>query len=278
MISNWEQVIAKARLISLPEAYLRLKKVLDQPNFSMTEVAIPISQDPALTARLLRLVNSSFYGLSGTIDTVFRALTMIGTQQVHDLALATAVAQSFDRMDNNIMDMSRFWRDSVMCGLAASNLARTCGLAGCERLFVAGLLHDIGHLVMYQSIPELCQQSLLMAKETGKPLHLIERELIGLDSARVGGALMQQWQFPGSLRETTEFHLDPAQALLYPMDTYLVHIAVALAEEDFDEARLQADSLKYTGLSVDQCLGVRQQTEEDVVNVFNCLFPLQKAG
>lgn len=278
MSSNWEQVMSNARLISLPEAYLQLKKVLGQEDFSMAEVAVPISQDPALTTRLLRLVNSSFYGFSGQIDTVFRAVTMIGTQQVHDLALATAVAQTFDGIDNSYMDVTSFWRHSVFCGLAAKNLAKKCDLKDSECLFVAGLLQDIGHLIMYQSIPELSQQCMLQAGESGQPLHLVERDMLGLDYARVGCALMQQWQLPTSLRETTKFHLEPEKALLFPVETFIVHIARTMTGDDFDMTGLHPGSLGITGLSMDQCIEARQQTEQDVMTVLNSLFPVKKAG
>ena len=276
ILSNWETVIATSRLISLPKAFLQLKKVLDQPDFSMAEVALPISQDPALTTRLLRLINSSFYGFSGEIDTVFRAVTMIGSQQVYDLALATSITQTFDHMDSKVMDMCKFWRHSVFCGLAAKNLAKACNVPDSEQLFVAGLLHDIGHLIMYQSVPEKSYQAIIQAQETGQPLHIIEREIIGLDYARVGGALMHQWQLPESLRETTEFHLEPERANLFSLETCLVHIAVKLPEANNDTVQLPAHVLETTGLSVDECMDIKQQTELDVIKVLNSLFPLKK--
>lgn len=285
MTSYWEQVIAEARLISLPEAYLQLKEVLDDPDYSMAEVAVPISQDPALTARLLRLVNSSFYGFAGNIDTVFRAVTMIGSQQVYNLALATAVAQTFDSMDNRIMDMTEFWRHSVFCGLAAKNLAKACNVLDSERLFVAGLLHDIGHLIMYQSIPELSQQAILKAQKTGQALHLVEKELTGLNYTRVGGELMRQWQLPGSLRETTEFHLEPEKALSYPLETHLVHIAVIMAraekvaiEANNASLEIHQTSLEAAGLSMDTCVKISQETEQNVMTVLASMFPLKNTA
>ena len=275
-MSNWEKVIAEAQLISLPEAFLQLKSVLDQDDFSMAEVAMPISQDPALTARLLRLVNSSFYGFSGKIDTVFRAVTMIGTRQVYELALATAVTQTFDGMGNRIIDMPGFWCNSVYCGLAAKNLAKACNLLNSERLFVAGLLHDIGHLIMYQSIPELCEQAIILSNESLQPLYLVERDIIGLDYARVGGALARQWQLPGSLRETTEFHVTPEQSRSFPLETYLVNIAVqltAIQNGNIEDARFHPDALQQTGISLEDCESIMQQTELEISKVMSSIFP-----
>ena len=281
MQSSWEQVMGQARLISLPEAFLQLKKVLEQEDFSMADVALAISQDPALTVRLLRLVNSPFYGLSGEIDTVFRAITMIGTKQVYDLALATSVAQTFDKMDSKVMDMERFWRRSVLTALAAKRLALACDVSDSERLFVAGLLHDIGHLVMYQGLPELCLQAIIEARESGRSLYQVERELCNLDYARVGGALMRQWQLPGCLRETTEFHVEPEKSLLFPLETSLVHIAVVLSGEQPitpEVHRIHSFALKTCGLEVDACIDIRQQAEQDTAQVYASLFPLKKVA
>jgi HD-like signal output (HDOD) protein len=281
MPSSWEQVMSQARLISLPEAFLELKRVLEQEDFSMADVALAISQDPALTARLLRLVNSPFYGLSGKIDTVFRAVTMIGAKQVYDLALATSVAQTFDNMDSKVMDMERFWRRSVFSALAAKRLALACDVADGERLFVAGLLHDIGHLVMYQFLPELCLQAIIEARESGRLLHQVERELCSLDYARVGGALMRQWQLPGSLRETTEFHVEPEKSLLFPLETSLVHIAVVLSDNQPmtpEVHHIHAFALETCGIDVETCIQIRQQAEQDAAQVYASLFALKKTA
>jgi len=270
MTTVWERVTASAKLISLPEVYLRLKELLAQPDYSMADVALIIGQDPALTARLLRLVNSPYFGLAAKVETVFRAVSMLGTKQVHDLALATSVAHSFAGMPSEAMDMPKFWRRSVFCGLASRELAKVAGVQDSERLFVAGLLRDIGHLVMYQTVPEPCQRAMLVAEQREQPLYLVERELIGIDYARVGGALMRLWQLPSSLRESTEFHIEPARALTFPMETYLVHLAALLvtAEEtgqEFGSRALEprAKSWDVTGLTVQQCLSVQSEFAEE---------------
>ena len=276
MGSNWEQIIARARLISLPEAYLNLRQVLDQPDYSMAEVAIAINRDPALTARILRLVNSSYYGFSGRIDTVFRAVNMLGSQQVYELALATSVAQTFDGMDSQVMDMPQFWRHSVLCALLSKNLAKACQPMLADSLFVAGLLHNIGPLIMYQAIPELCQQAMVQAREQARPLYQLERELIGLDYARISCELMRQWQLPLVLRATGRFHQEPHLAQEYPLETRLVHIAVRLAEQEnnrIQNLQIAPEVLARTGLSLEQCRMIMQQSELELVQVMSAIFP-----
>ena len=284
MTTVWEQVTANAGLISLPEVYLRLKDLLAQPDFSMADVALIINQDLALTARLLRLVNSPYFGLVSKIDTVFRAVSMLGTRQVHDLALATSVAHSFAGMPSGVMDMPKFWRRSLFCGLVSRRLAKAAGVEDSERLFVAGLLRDIGHLVMYQTVPDPCRQAMLAAEKREMPLFLVERELIGIDYARVGGVLMRQWQLPNSLREATEFHVEPRRALEFPAQTYLVHLAallVAAAEagQPFGSGALgpQAESWAVTGLTLQQCLSVQSECAAEADEALDLFLPGSKA-
>ena len=284
MTTVWEQVTANARLISLPEVYLRLKDLIAQPDYSMADVALIIGQDPALTTRLLRLGNSPYFGFAAKIDTVFRAVSMLGTRQVHDLALATSVANSFPGMPNGVMDMPTFWRRSVFCGLASRGLAKAAGVQDSERLFVAGLLRDLGHLLMYQTVPEPCREAMLAAEQREQPLYLVERELIGIDHARVGGVLMRQWRLPSALREVTEFHVEPRRALEFPTETYLVHLAALLVTaaetgQEFGSGVLaaQEESWQITGLTSQQCLVVQAECAAEADKALDFFLPRTQA-
>lgn len=283
MATVWQQVTAKAKLVSLPEVYIQLKNLLDQPDYTIGDAAAIIERDPALATRLLRLVNSSFFGLAARVDTVFRAVNMLGAQQVHDLALATSVAQSFEGMSSDVMDMSSYWRGSVLCGLVSRLLSENSSVLDSDRSFVAGLLRDIGHLVMYQSVPKLAQQALALAADSGRPVYLVEQEKIGLDYARVGGVLMRQWGLPDSLREVTEFHVEPARSLRFPLETHLLHIADVLArsidnDADFSQqaGRIHPDSWRITGLSPEQCLSAGNESKLNLESVMNLMFPVTR--
>ena len=280
MPTVWEQVTANAKLISLPEVYLRLKQLLDQPDFSMADVASIIGQDAALTTRLLRLVNSSYFGLPDKIETVDRAVSLLGTRQVHDLALATSIAYTFSENFSNVMGVPAFWRKSMFRGLVSRSLANNVDGLDSERVFIAGLLSDIGHLVMYQTVPELCQKAEVTAEKTQQPLYVAERELIGIDYARVGGILMRQWQLPGSLREPTECHVEPRRAQAFPKETYLIHLASLLVEaadtgQEFGTGVLnpQAESWEITGLNQQQCLSVQSECAAEADEVVHFFLP-----
>ena len=284
MDTTWRDVRKEAKLVSLPDVYLRLKSILEEPDFAMAEIAVVISQDPAITLRLLRIVNSSLYGFVAKIETVGRAITMLGTQQVHDLVLATSVAQAFQGMSTDVMDMKLFWRRSVYCAVASRQLAALCSGCDKERVFVAGLLHDIGHLIMYRALPDLSQQAILTAREDNKSLYMVERALFGFDYAWTGAELMQEWSIPESLREITMFHVEPEKAEKVPLETALVHLGALLTRADdgegvFNEGPLTAEpfSWKVTGLSPENCTSLSEQIEEETGEVLGLIFPQKNA-
>ncbi|WP_353616610.1 HDOD domain-containing protein [Azoarcus sp. DN11] len=232
MHSAQELVANVVTLASLPTVYLRIRDELDTPTGSATSVAHAISADPAISSSLLRLANSAFYGYGGRIDTITRAVTILGIQQVHDLVLAISASGAFPLFAPRYLDMPRFWRGSVMRGLAAREIGRNRGMIGVERLFVIGLLSDIGHLVMYQTIPELTHEARTVATANREPLHEVERRIAGCDHAEVGAALMAQWHLPTTFVDIIGAQGNPRLAGDYVHEAAMVHVAARIAEAD----------------------------------------------
>ena len=285
MSTVWEQLAANARLVSLPDVYLRLRSVLDDPNSNLADVADVVGNDPAMTTRLLRIVNSAYFGLGNEIDTVSRAVGLLGTQEVHDLVLAASVAKSFEGISSELMDMQRFWRQGVRRAIIGRELAVLCNVLDGERLFVAGLLSDIGHLYIYQLAPQKAQQAIELAQVQGIPLYKAEQALLGTDYARVGGELMRRWQLPQSLWEPTEFQVEPTGSQEYELFTSLVHIAIHLADgadKDLDTAiclaGVWAHAWEVTGLSAAQCGDLSERIESQVDSVTQLMFPAGESG
>ncbi len=275
-----DQLVRHAQeIISLPAAYIRLKQVIDAEDTSMADVAEVVSLDPGLAARLLRIANSAFFGLPSQVDTITRATSILGTRQIHDLALATSVAQSFDGMPNNILDMSTFWYRSVLCGFLARELGLAAGMRGTESLFVQGLLHDIGHLILYSRFPEECREAL---RSTDNNLALqseMERKLIGCDAPQVGAALLKLWNLPLSIFESIECLGEPENAKGNPEFAAILSMA-AWFTHGMDTDLLQEELLEKvtpwvwekTGLSsaiVDQVI---EAVSTDMVEAMYCLF------
>ncbi len=268
-----------ANLVSLPDIYLRLKAVVDDPESSMVDVANVVSHDPALTARLLRMANSPYFGFSAQISTVARATSLLGTQQIHDLVLATTVADAFSSISSPICSMQDFWAHSIRCGLLSRRLGQECNVLDSERLFVEGLLHDVGHLIMYQSLPEASAAALLQSQQQGRPLFLVEREQIGCDYAQVGSALMRSWHFPAGLIESVAYQNEPARAEQFPLEVAIMHIAVRLKEygpgEKDAAARPLVDAAAWqrTGLTEAVIEPVHAAAEEQLASTVEMLFP-----
>ncbi len=218
-------------LASLPSVWLRLRDAAADPRGSVADVARIISEDPALTARLLRLVNSALYGLSARVDTVSQAIAMAGMTQVTDLALASAVLRVFRGIPPERVDMEAFWRHSVAVGTAARVLAEFRCERNPERAFVAGLMHDVGRLVLFLEEPSAMARLLEASAGAARPLVTLEREQFGFDHADVGRQLLETWSLPVSLTEPVGCHHEPWRAGEFALETAIVHVAdhVALA-------------------------------------------------
>jgi HD-like signal output (HDOD) protein len=266
-------------LASLPLVYQRVRQVLDNPDSTMKDLVRVIEVDPGITTRMLRLVNSPFYGLPGKIETVGKAVKLLGMQQVHDLSLATSVAALFNGISPEHMNMGQYWHYSVYCGLAAQALGKCCHMEESERLFVEGLLCDIGHLVIYEKVPELAEQAMADSQRDGTPLFRTERAVIGCDYAQVGEALMQKWNLPVSLQNSIRYHTEPAEASENNLEISLVHIARLMAAaadtgQEIDKDLLLIDPLAWrlTGLNDESIRSVHQQADQDTIAVVNSLF------
>ena len=226
-----EQIVATSvKLVTLPEIFTRVKRVVDDPDTTAIDLALVISADPAMTARVLRLINSAFWGFSRNIESLSRAVSLLGMIQVHDLVLATSVAQTFDGMRPQLMDVAKFWRGCVFRGLAATALARKIKLVDLGRVFTEGLISDIGHMVLFLNLPELAAQALEQTRERPWELAQAERALIGCDAAQVGGALADAWKLPACFGAAIRHLNDPHNAGSHAMEASLLHIAAALAQ------------------------------------------------
>ena len=214
---------------SLPGVYLRLSAVVSDPRSSAADVGRVIAEDPGLTARLLKLVNSAMYGFPSRIETVSHAISIVGTAQLQDLALATSVIRLFANMPESLVTMESFWRHSVACGVTARAIATRRREPNVERYFVAGLLHDIGRPIMFMQVPDEARSAVLRSRETGEPLFQVEQATLGFDHTHVGHALLDMWKLPPSLKEAVAHHHFPERAQRFPVETAVVHIADLLA-------------------------------------------------
>lgn len=214
---------------SLPLFYSQLSEAIDHPRSSIGDIAKIISEDQGLTARILKLANSPLFGYFSKIDTITQAVTIIGVLQVRDLALALSVMDVFKGIPEDLVNMEQFWKHSIATGLAARILATSQRESNLERFFVAGILHDIGRLVMYVKVPEICLQLLEECRATGTLLHRAERERFGFDHAEVGYALLKRWKIPPRVAEPVGTHHDSRKGDQYPREGSILHFADVIA-------------------------------------------------
>jgi len=266
----FQKVVKSAQLISLPDVYLKLKELMDEPEYTMAEVALLVGRDPGMATRFLRVVNSPLNRRIRKIETVSQAVSLLGIRQVHDIVLSASVAEAFEGIQTEVMNMKKFWQRSFYCAVMTKQLALECDIIEDDRLFVTGLLHDIGHLFMYIAIPAESQHAILKAKKLERPLYQMERELIGFDYAKVGGYMMRQWDLPKSLQAITYFHPEPGKSNQFASETAMLHLASLLVQADleagvFGEGAFLVDTAAWqlTGLTEEHCLKARQTAAEE---------------
>lgn len=279
-ISPRELVTGTIEIASLPEVFLKVNEMIDSPRYSSADIGRVIAQDTALSARLLKIANSVFYGFPSQIDTISRAITIIGTRELRDLILAASVMRVFKGLPNDLVTMEDFWRHSICSGLAARSLATQRGEHFVERFFVAGLLHDIGSLLVYRKLPELAREALLRARHNNIPLHRAEQDVMGFDHAAVGAEILRTWKLPEHLQEAAEFHHAPARAQRFPSDTALVHIADAVADTlqygnsgDPIVSPINPEAWQLADLADDTIAAVISEVEQQFTTVFELFHP-----
>ncbi|HED15864.1 MAG TPA: HDOD domain-containing protein [Gammaproteobacteria bacterium] len=218
-----------AALISPPTIWLRINEVVNAPDSSAHDVANVVMQDTALTGNILRIVNSPVYHFSKRIDTVTRAVSIIGLNDLYSIATAVVASKVFSDIPNQLTNTETFWRHSICTGLIARRLAKQCRVLHIERLYVAGLLHDIGSLLLYGACPEKASEALMIANGDENILYQAENDLFGFNHATLGAHLFHSWKLPQTLINTIAMHHSPAEAGEGVMECAILHVADWLA-------------------------------------------------
>lgn len=216
-------------LTSLPDIVMRLNDMVNDPSCTAADIGKLISQDTGLTARLLKIVNSPFYGFPAEVDTVPMAITIIGVRQLRDLVFSTCVVSKFRNIPDDLLNPEYFWQHSIGCALAARNIASRIKLSHSERLFTNGMLHDIGRLIMCVAAPEKSRQLLELSHSTKQPIEEFERAVFGFTHGDVGAAITRKWRLPESFIEPIQLHPYPTQASRFQIETAIVHLANAIS-------------------------------------------------
>ncbi|MGE4297331.1 MAG: HDOD domain-containing protein [Desulfovibrionaceae bacterium] len=223
-----ELVSREVALTSFPAIYFQIVDAVKTPGSSATYLADIVGRDPSVSARLLRLVNSPLYGLPSRIDSITRAVALMGVNEISTLALGISVATMFDGISSHLLNMKSFWQHSFACAMLAKILAGYIPGVQEERFFVGGLLHDIGRIIYCKAAPDCAVAPLREARTRPESLTDMERAFLGFDHAALAGALAREWKFPAALVGMIEHHHEPSRAPA-PQEAAIIHVADLLA-------------------------------------------------
>jgi len=270
-------------LFSLPEVALQINEILNCSNPLNTDLEAIIINDPALTAKILQIVNSAYFNFPSKIDTVSRAITIVGLKELKNLVLTTSVTTSFKGVPAELIDMDVFWFHSVTSAVLAKLLAKRLNHSEYERMFIAGLLHSVGRLIYITQCPEIARKILSIKDQGEDSIIAAELEHLGFSYADLSAEFLKNWKLPESIWQVINHHLDPLNSKEFKQDTYILHVASKIASSiepcakyDFDfeeiEPHFNSRVLEYLGLSPNQisyCIDETLLQSIEVLNIIN---------
>ncbi|MCL2219392.1 MAG: HDOD domain-containing protein [Chitinispirillia bacterium] len=243
-----------ANLPTLPHIASRLMQIVNSPNTSADTVAALVSQDISLSAKVLRLANSAFYGIPKSINTLNNAVVILGFKIIQTMVLSLTVFDMFTREDDEdgaSFDRNAFWKHSLRCAVIARLLAhrrrRTFALDP-EEAFCAGLLHDVGKVVMEQYLNQDFHKALNHARTNGVSIFEAERDVLGYTHCDVASWLTGSWSLPDEIEQPLVCHHEPEEATICADSVMICHLADTLSEIDENDE----DAVRETAASLEQ--------------------------
>ncbi|UCF93854.1 MAG: HDOD domain-containing protein [Desulfobacterales bacterium] len=213
-------------LPTLPRTVLKITELVNDPKSSARDLARIITDDQVLTARLLKLVNSSFYGFPQRIATVTGAIVLLGFDAIRNLLLTTSVFDLFaHKYKKARLNQEKFWDHSLGCAVGSKVIGNHIRQDKVEELFVSGLLHDIGKIVAMMYLPEEFARVMALVTEQNILMTAAEEAVLGYTHAEIGQALAERWNLPPKLAHVIAHHHHPRAAGRFTLEAAVVHLA-----------------------------------------------------
>jgi len=213
---------------SIPQAAAKILAMLDNPNTSAEEIGAVLRYDAGLTANILKLTNSSYFGLPSKVASVRQALVLLGWKKLAHLIMTACVSAIMDKaVPGYGLPMGELWRHSIAVSVVAEGLAKELEMTGVDEIFTAALLHDVGKLVLGAFIKAETGSVDAMA-DRGISFEKIERKVFGTDHAEIGARILQNWSFPEQIISAVRWHHEPDGAPVSNPLIDIVHVANVL--------------------------------------------------
>lgn len=258
---------------TLPTVVSRITTLLQNPQTSADEIGHVITTDQSLASKVLKLVNSAFYGFPGRISTITHAVVILGFSTIKNVVLTASIFEAFkaSKSDDTYFDMGKFWMHSIACGAAAQTIAQQKGVPNKEEFFIAGLLHDIGKIIMLQYLPDEFEKVLHSLKEENRLFYDAELSMFSTPHPSIGGYLTELWNLPQNLNYAVKFHHNPSMEREHFEITAIVHAADIIVRAlnlgnggDFKIPSANADVWKYLNINEKTLPKLLYQINEEV--------------
>ena len=267
-----KKVSAADNLPTLPKVAIDVLEMSKRDDASVDELAAAIQNDPALTAKMLKMVNSPLFGVAREIASIKQAVGLLGMRSVKVMALSFSLVDTLNTSDQDGFDYAAYWRRALTTAVAARLIAKAIKPGIAEEAFVAGLLADIGMVAAWRCVPEIYRDILDAWRATGHPLPQIEREKLGFTHAHLSAALLERWGLPAPVCEAIDAHRgDVADALGTPGTLATILHGAAIVADLFcqDVSSVQLDCIKdlcieKTGIAATQLEEILEAIDQHV--------------
>lgn len=266
------------QLATLPSIYLELVKVIDDPRKSTLDAARVIDKDPNLSLKLLKLVNSAFYGFPARIASIDRAISLVGNLELLNLTLSTVLIDKFSSLPGSLISMHDFWSRSLRCALLSKEIYKLIDSTqkiDMDSIFICGLLHDVGQLVFFRRIPELAREINMITDDNCSNEVEMERSILGFDHFETGAVLARNWNLPEVIWQSILQHTNPSYDGEYNSVATITRAANQICKMHPDNSFYNLAGL---GLSEDKVDRALNRMLDEFEAIFHVFFPSSAAA